>query len=110
MTVNYESVVESEIEHQIANRENDDASNIAEAVWEALVEYAMENDERLLDADGELDPKAMEWCEDTNHPVGQALHDAWVGAEDSAKETLNELAYFTSVGGWEVYYGVSRYD
>lgn len=86
----------------------DRVHTIEEFVWDSLVEYATENDERLMDEDGELLENHMEMIEDHNHPVGKEIMDAYENAD--IEDILSECNYFQACGGWEGYYGVSRYD
>lgn len=81
---------------------------IEEFVWDSLVEYAIDNDERLCNEDGELVENHMLLIEDHKHPVGKDIQEAYENVD--IQDILDECNYFRSCGGWEGYYGVSRYD
>jgi len=105
--MSYSQVAEQAVERAIDNEYSNEDS-ILEFVWDSLTEYALENDERLMDSDGELLEGAELWIEDTNHPVGKEIQEAYDNC--GAGDILSEVQYFRSCGGWEGYYGVSRYD
>jgi len=104
---NYESDAQHTMETAIGN-DYTCVQTIRELMWESLCEKALEEDPRLIDDEGETIEGAEEMLDDASTQIHKDLCEAInaCGIED----TLSEVKFFNSVGGWEGYYGTSRWD